>query len=116
MSEDTRYLAYRIGAWTAWWLTFVLTWLRVADKFPREWSMLIILLIGVAIALGLALSRMRLARTITQVFLVGMQTQARVTAEAVLEELEQGREGYMRDTAEAVAIEMRKEGENASLD
>lgn len=83
-SEDVRYLTYRIGAHLAWWGAFawtgVLTYINLShpvtalpNLFQRISGLFILLLMGIAIALGSALSRMRLARTITGVFEAGMQ-------------------------------------------
>ena len=83
MSEDLRYRLYRAGAHFSWWGAFAwtaaLTWVNlnrpataVPSTFQRVSGLFIILLMGIAIALGSALSRMRLARTITQVFETGV--------------------------------------------
>jgi hypothetical protein len=82
-TEDRRYLFYRLGAHFAWWSAFglaaALTISRVSrevmappTRFEQVSGIFIILLMGVAIALGSALARMRLARTITRVFEAGM--------------------------------------------
>lgn len=84
MNEDMRYRLYRLGAHAAWWTAFAwtvaLTWVNLSrpatalpNTFQRVSGLFIILLMGVAIALGSALARMRLAKTITQVFRVGAQ-------------------------------------------
>lgn len=86
--EDTRYVIYRLGAHGAWWGAFAwtvaLTWVNLTrpalappDTFQKISGLFIILLMGVAIALGSALSRMRLARTITRVFEVGVDVASR---------------------------------------
>lgn len=82
-AEDKRYLFYRIGAHASWWGAFALAVTLTASRLAREVGepptrfeqisgIFIILLMGVAIALGSALARMRLARTITRVFEAGM--------------------------------------------
>lgn len=82
-SEDRRYLLYRIGAHGAWWGAFAWTAILTVSKLQREITepptrfeqvsgLFIILLMGVAIALGSALARMRLAKTISRVFEAGM--------------------------------------------
>lgn len=87
MNEDKRYRLYRFGAHAAWWSAFVwtaaLTWVNLArpatalpNTFQRVSGLFIILLMGIAIALGSALSRMRLADTITSVFKVGVNVAA----------------------------------------
>jgi hypothetical protein len=86
-AEDVRYLAYRIGAHVAWWGSFAwtaaLTWINLSrpvaalpTTFQRVSGLFILLLMGVAIALGSSLARMRLAKTITKVFDVGMNVAA----------------------------------------
>lgn len=87
ISEDVRYRLYRFGAHFAWWSatawTAILTWVNLTrpvtalpSTFQRVSGLFILLLMGIAIALGSALSRMRLARTITQVFQVGVEVAA----------------------------------------
>lgn len=84
MTEDTRYKIYRIGAHVSWWGAFAwtaaLTWINISrpvasapTAFQRVSGLFIILLMGCAIALGSALARMRLARTISDVFQTGMR-------------------------------------------
>lgn len=83
MSEDRRYRLYRFGAHFSWWSAFAwtaaLTYvnltrppLALPNTFQRISGLFIILLMGAAIAFGSALSRMRLSRTITRVFEVGV--------------------------------------------
>jgi hypothetical protein len=82
-SEDRRYSLYKLGAHLSWWGAFawttVLTYVNLTrpaaalpNTFQRVSGLFIILLMGVAIALGSALSRMRLAKTISRVFEVGV--------------------------------------------
>lgn len=84
ISEDFRYTAYRLGAHFCWWTAFAwtaaLTWVRLIGspldpptKFEQVSGLFIILLMGGAIAMGSALARMRLAKTITEVFNVGVK-------------------------------------------
>lgn len=81
--EDVRYNLYRFGAHTAWWgaaaWSTALTWenlhsspLKPPSDFIRVSGIFILLLMGVAIALGSALSRMRLGKTISGVFQTGL--------------------------------------------
>lgn len=83
-SEDARYKLYRAGAHGAWWSAFawtaVLTYVNLTrdpmtppSAFQRASGLGIILLMGVAIALGSALSRMRLSATILSVFEAGQK-------------------------------------------
>jgi hypothetical protein len=87
MNEDVRYRLYRFGAHAAWWTAFgwtvALTWVNLSrpatalpNTFQRVSGLFIILLMGIAIALGSALSRMRLAKTVAQVFRVGADVAA----------------------------------------
>lgn len=82
-AEDVRYLAYRIGAHLAWWSAFawtaILTYVNLShpvtalpNTFQRISGLFILLLMGIAIALGSALARMRLAKTIAKVFETGV--------------------------------------------
>jgi hypothetical protein len=86
-AEDFRYIAYRLGAHASWWGAFAwtvaLTWVNLSrpvtalpTTFQRVSGLFILLLMGVAIALGSSLSRMRLSRTIENVFRVGMDVAA----------------------------------------
>lgn len=82
-SEDYRYNLYRFGAHAAWWSAFAwtaaLTYVNLTrpamalpNTFQRVSGLFILLLMGIAIALGSSLARMRLAKTITSVFEVGV--------------------------------------------
>lgn len=81
--EDRRFLIYQVGAYVSWIAAFGLTTYLTVVRLGRELTepptrfeqlsgIFIILAMGVAIALGSALSRMKLARTITKVFQAGM--------------------------------------------
>lgn len=59
-------------AWASWLAAGVLTWFRVAEILPVQMGTVIVLLIGVAIASGIALSRMRLAKTMSEAFQAGL--------------------------------------------
>lgn len=72
MKQEYRHAGALILAWSSWLGAGVMTWLRVAEILPVEMSTIIVLLIGVAIASGIALSRMRLARTVTEAFQAGL--------------------------------------------
>lgn len=94
-SEDARYTLYRAGAHLAWWTavvwTFVLTWVNIRrgtalpDTFQEVSGIFIVLLMGMGVALGSALARMRLARTIQQVFRVGADVAAAGSRERQME-------------------------------
>lgn len=92
INEDVRYNLYRAGAHAAWWSalgwTGVLTWVNLSrpamalpNTFQRISGIFIIILLGIGIALGSALSRMRLARTISEVFETGMKLAADIHKE-----------------------------------
>lgn len=103
MNEDRKYVLYRVGAHCAWWgatlWTAALTWMNVTrpalslpTTFQRVSGLFILLLMGVAIALGSTLARMRLAKTITEVFQAGVtvglvEKARRLTAEEELREI-----------------------------
>jgi len=72
MNQESRQVATIAIAYGSWSLALGLTFLRTSDILPAQYSMLIVLFIGVGIAAGLRLSRMRLAHTMTAVFHAGM--------------------------------------------
>ena len=97
-SDDFRFQLYRIGAHVAWWGAFAWTValttvnlgrgeLAPRTAFQTSSPIVIILLIGIAIALGNALSRMRLAKTIAEVFNLGLT----LSAQRELAELDKGK-------------------------
>lgn len=57
-----------------WWSTFGVVALRAFDILPQSLGLLAVLTLGWGVAASLALSRMRLASTITAVFQVGLQS------------------------------------------
>lgn len=84
MSETSRYKLYRAMAHGSWWLAFtwtaVLTYANLTrdiaegpSAFQRVSGLGIVLLIGVAIAMGNALSRMRITKTILSAFETGQR-------------------------------------------
>lgn len=74
-----------VGAWVG---TIVGSYLRATDTIEIHWNSVIVTLMGVAIAATMALSRMRLASTISGVFDAGLKVatamQANVTKRAAL--------------------------------
>lgn len=60
-------------AHVGWWGTAGIALLRAFDVVPQQVGSLALLTLGMAVASSLALSRMRLAETITSVFHVGLQ-------------------------------------------
>lgn len=131
LSEDDRYTVYRIGAHTAWWGAFTwmisLTIVNVMHDptLPRtEFQIMsgigIVFLIGVGIALGSALARMRLADTITSVFEAGLKVatvlQTNVTSSACM--LETDPDGVIQAVEHAEVIGWTRDrlvGENLDV-
>lgn len=67
-------------AYIGWFGTAAIVMARVADLIPTNVSSLSFLTLGVAVASSLALSRMRLADTISEVFTVGLQSAITLSA------------------------------------
>lgn len=61
-------------AHVGWWGTFLFAVLRATDVVPVAFGSFGLLTLGVGVTASLALSRMRLADTISQVFTVGLQS------------------------------------------
>lgn len=88
MREETRRRATTVLAWGSWLgafaLTALLTWYNITrpptalpTTYQRVGGLIIILLMGVGIAAGQALSRMKLAETIVRAFEEGYHYGAR---------------------------------------
>jgi hypothetical protein len=73
MKQESRHRVALIIAWASWIIAFGLTALRVTDHIGQTVGIVIVLFIGTAIGAGTALSRMRLASTMTSVFQAGMR-------------------------------------------
>lgn len=78
IDEDRRGTLYRIGAWGSWWGVAGLLGINISmggstGGAPPWLGLVIVVLMGTGIAFGMALSRMRLASTISGVFQVGMR-------------------------------------------
>jgi hypothetical protein len=125
ITEDTRYKLYRWGAHLAWWgalgWAIALTWVNLQrgaalpGAFQRISGIAIILLVGVAIALGSALSRMRLARTIGNVFEAGMRIASNKHLEERTEDRVRGDAAEVRrlvERAEDIDREKEQHGRN----
>jgi hypothetical protein len=72
-SEDLRYRVTVSIAWLAWVSAGIGTVITVFGVSPRPLGALVVMLIGVGVTASLALSRMRLAETITEVFVTGLR-------------------------------------------
>lgn len=72
MKQETRHRAALVGAWGGWLTATGLTALRVTDQIGQAVGIVIVLFIGVAIACGMTLSRMRLSATIVATFQAGI--------------------------------------------
>lgn len=122
MDEDARFQVYRIGAHGSWWgaliLTVILTVMNLSanpleppNTFQRIAGIFIVFLIGVGIALGSALARMRLADTIADVFETGLKVatvlQTNVTASACM--VETDHEGIIQSVEHAEVIGWRRD-------
>lgn len=69
-----------ILAHVGWWGTGLLALLRAFELIPLAFGSFALLTLGMAVAASLALSRMRLAQTISQVFQVGLQSAITLSA------------------------------------
>jgi outer membrane scaffolding protein for murein synthesis (MipA/OmpV family) len=86
ISEDARFLTYRIGAHLSWWTAFAwtvaltvtnLTHPEPQSTFQRTSGVLIIFLLAAGVAFSTTVARMRLGKIITAVFETGMRLAAR---------------------------------------
>lgn len=75
--EDTKRRAVYGMAWGSWGAAIAGSVLRVADRIPESLSLLIILFIGIGIYASLVVSRYRLSKTISDVFVAGLQLATR---------------------------------------
>lgn len=103
LSEDTQRHAVQIIAWGSWATATVLVYLRMTDRIPINSTLAIVILIGAAIAAGQALSRMKLADTITGVFHAGMASAVAVIADTCVIHLENG-DRHIKSAAHAEVI------------
>src|SRR5687767_10210954 len=67
-------------AWIGWGGTLLFAILRAFEAIPLSFGTFGLLTMGVGVAASLALSRMRLAETISQVFTVGLQSAITLSA------------------------------------
>lgn len=74
MKQETREWVAWVTSWGAWIVAATLTFLRSTQTIGAQYSMVIVLLIGVAMAAGIKLSRMRLTATMLDVYRAGIET------------------------------------------
>lgn len=79
-SDDNRYRVTLVLANLGWWGTAAIVVLRAVDVIPDDLGLAAVLTIGAAVAASIALSRMRLAKTITTVFQAGMTSAVALSA------------------------------------
>lgn len=80
MKEEARYWLTAFLAYGSWAAAIVLTFLRLSDYLDAQYGTAVIFLIGVAMASGIKLSRMRLTATMIAVFQAGAEATRRETA------------------------------------
>lgn len=81
MKQETKQVLTAVIAYGSWLVAVVLTLLRSTESIPAELSMIIVLVIGVAMAAGIKLSRMRLTATMLAVFRAGVDAAREQEAE-----------------------------------
>lgn len=84
--ERTRRTAYLTGVFAGWLGACILVGCTASNTIPRYYNIIAILFVGVAVACGSGLNRMRLTSTIVRVFEVGMSVPREPLDEAVQEE------------------------------
>ncbi len=72
MKQETRQWLTACVAYVCWAIAGLIAWLRVIEAIEQRWTVLVVVFMGVAIAAGVKLSRMRLAATMTEVFRAGI--------------------------------------------
>lgn len=72
MTQERRHRAAILTAWGCWLGAAALTTLSVLGILARPYGVAVVFLIGVAIAAGMSLSRMRLSHTMKEVFAAGL--------------------------------------------
>lgn len=72
MKQETRQVVTACTAYGSWAIAGLISWLRVTETIEQRWTVLVVFAMGVAIAAGIKLSRMRLTATMTAVFQAGI--------------------------------------------
>jgi hypothetical protein len=80
INDQQRYRHTLIMAHTGWWGTVLIVSARTFGWLPQEAGSLALLTLGLGVTGSLALSRMRLGRTITEVFQAGMRAAITLSA------------------------------------
>ena len=83
--QETRHRAALLIAWGSWTGAALLTAAAVFGVLARPYGVAVVFLIGTAIAAGTALSRMRLAQTMAEVFRAGMLAATQEAIQVVIE-------------------------------
>jgi hypothetical protein len=79
-TRNDEYKKILLAAHAGWWGTVVVVGLRAMDILPQPAGSLGLLTLGVAVTASLALSRMKLGKTITEVFNAGMRAAITLSA------------------------------------
>lgn len=80
INDQQRYVHTLAAAHTGWWGTVVITGLRATGVIPQQAGTLALLTLGLGITASLSLSRMRLGKTIAEVFQAGMRAAITLSA------------------------------------
>jgi hypothetical protein len=80
MKRNMEYRKILAAAYVGWWGTAVLVTLRAAHIIPQGVGSLALLTLGLGVTASLALSRLRLGNTITEVFNAGMRAAITLSA------------------------------------
>lgn len=78
--KNAEYNKILLAAHVGWWGTVVVVGLRALDVIPQAGGSIGLLTLGMAVTASLALSRMKLGRTITEVFNAGMKAAITLSA------------------------------------
>lgn len=78
--KNTEYNKILMAAHAGWWGTVVVVGLRAIGAIPQAAGSVGLLTLGVAVTCSLALSRMKLGKTITEVFNAGMKAAITLSA------------------------------------
>lgn len=72
MKQETRQWITAFLMWSAWSAAVALSFLRATDTVDQQYGSAVFVLIGLALACGIKLSRMRLTATMVAVFEAGI--------------------------------------------